>query len=72
MIYGEGSGTPIASESARSYAGGTRCRIAQDASENLPTSHVIRSRRQTPHYVQIRPWLGLIFGFGSKDVHGGP
>jgi hypothetical protein len=33
---------------------------------------LIRSRMQTPHYVQIRPWLGLIFGFGSKDVHGGP
>jgi hypothetical protein len=27
---------------------------------------------QTPRYVQLRPWLGLIFGFWSEDVHGGP
>lgn len=33
---------------------------------------LFRSRMQTPDYVQSRPWSGLIFGFVSEDVHGGP
>jgi hypothetical protein len=46
--------------------------VHTDWARDVAGDHLFRSRMQTPHYVQIRPCLGFVFGFGSKDVHGGP